>query len=702
MYLRVSTVRRGAKTYRYAQLVESFRRPDGKPTNRVIASLGAMDDIAIENLRAALKGGREGEALVLPSSVTGTRDRVRVRENLQYANVAALLRLWNELGLGRLIAEVTCRDDDQVAIEHVVAALVLQRCVAPGSKLAAERWYPTTALPELQGVAPGRFNNSRIHRALEALDGATAELQRRIAPLVVRKEGDLTTLFIDATDTWFVGNGPPLAEKGLDKEGVFRRRVGIVLLCDQRGFPLRWHTLSGRYHDPTALAEMAKEAASLPWARGVPVVMDRAAGNARTVDALDKLALLYVTALPAPEFESCGAPIPWETLDAMQSETGDDAVTRLGECAAAAGFIRVRDTRYVLDLGVFDKARPATAGRTSQAAYALQLIETEEGSPGVSHATIAERASISARTLRRYLGLRRLGPEVRRRIRAGEADGLDVQQLCEIARQPAEAQSKRLDAILEQSPPRRRRVMRKHDPELLTHRARAVLSFNPHRFVEDRRSDTQNLAQVENRIAEINRRLAHASSRRSDASALAEVDQLLGKYGLRNVATPLMERVGDVRCVVLEKDERAWARRRRGHGINLIVAQPDVPGTAQELVQRYFAKDAIEKDFQTIKSFVELRPVHHRTDPKLRAHVDICMLALLLNRVLSTRLEGTDVSARAALELLDRVRLNLVDGGGAPYYTVTEPNDDVAAVLRTLQMLDLTDDDAACEAITPR
>jgi len=47
-----------------------------------------------------------------------------------------------------------------------------------------------------------------------------------------------------------------------------------------------------------------------------------------------------------------------------------------------------------------------------------------------------------------------------------------------------------------------------------------------------------------------------------------------------------------------------------------------------ELCRTYRAKDAVETDFQVIKSLIKLRPVRHRTDAKVRAHVTLCMLAL--------------------------------------------------------------------------
>ncbi|MBI2894233.1 MAG: hypothetical protein HYY06_11840, partial [Deltaproteobacteria bacterium] len=44
MHVRISTVRRADRTYCYAQLVESYRRPDGMPAHRVLAHLGTRSE----------------------------------------------------------------------------------------------------------------------------------------------------------------------------------------------------------------------------------------------------------------------------------------------------------------------------------------------------------------------------------------------------------------------------------------------------------------------------------------------------------------------------------------------------------------------------------------------------------------------------------------------------------------------------------
>ena len=102
-----------------------------------------------------------------------------------------------------------------------------------------------------------------------------------------------------------------------------------------------------------------------------------------------------------------------------------------------------------------------------------------------------------------------------------------------------------------------------------------------------------------------------------------------------------------------------WHKTRQRDGFHVVAASPDVDLSPVELVKLYRAKDKIEKDFQEIKSVLELRPVRHRTDAKVRAHVTLCVLALAVQRTMEAKLvkaERTDTVA-AALEVLKTQRL---------------------------------------------
>jgi hypothetical protein len=69
MHLRTVLGGSGKVKRRYAQLVQSFRRDDGVPAQRVVANLGALSDREVANLRLALAASREGKAVVLRAGI---------------------------------------------------------------------------------------------------------------------------------------------------------------------------------------------------------------------------------------------------------------------------------------------------------------------------------------------------------------------------------------------------------------------------------------------------------------------------------------------------------------------------------------------------------------------------------------------------------------------------------------------------------
>lgn len=714
MHLRLSTVRRGSKTYRYAQLVESFRRPaDGRPSHRVLANLGALGDEQIANLRAALEANRGGDALVVPARGAAVQARATaqrgpvVTANYRYLDLAVLLRLWSMSGLEALFRDLSPEGQEEVSVAHVVGALVLHRCVAPGSKLAAERWFPGTALPELLAVQPAQFNNSRVHRVLEVLERIEPALQARLAHVVQHTQGRCVRLFIDATDTWFVGQGPKLAAKGKDKEGLIRRRIGIVLLCDQRGFPLRWATLAGTFHDATALLEMAALTASLDWVTDQPVVLDRAVGNAGAVATLVASGLRFVTALPWIEFVSSGAPIPWDKVAALQAAALAPGVTAASVVAVGEeqGFRGARPDRLLLDLGVFEKAPPKANSGEAATVIAMRFASDIEASTA-SNRTLARERGVSDASVRRHRLLLRLDKTLQRRTRAGEARSIGVEALHRIAALPITEQVSAFDALIAESPERCRHARSTApDPEVVPPlRTRGVLLFNPEGCRQSHDADEQRLSRLKLAIDRLNDRLAVPGARWTDGSALAAAHKLILAAKFGNVVAARLVRTGTLRAIALDQDEAAWAARRQANGVSVIVTHAELPGTPEEIAQLYVGKDVIEKDFQTIKSTVELRPIHHQTDVKLRAHVTLCVLALLLMRILREHLArtATATSAVAALEILATAHLNLISVGQRDAYTITQLSPEQQSLLAALKMEDLARDDKAAAMITPR
>lgn len=718
MHVRVTNRRRGDKVYRSVQIVQSYRRPDGMPAQRVLATFGDLSELETENLRAAIKAGRDGKAVVvadLPS-----RAAPRVKRNLRYADVAAAWRTWRAWDLSSLVDELVGPNGSEVPFGDAVGALVVQRCVEPRSKLAAVDWFPNTALPEITGINPAQFHNTRIHRVLEALDKIEAPLQERLAKRLETRAGAFVHLFLDCTDAWFVGDGPDLAHNRKTKEGLLRRQVGIVLLCDQRGFPLRWATLPGNHDEGRSMFEVLTAAAQLDWAHQRPFVMDRAMGHGATVAEMVARGIRFVTAVPAHEVASYSGAIPLGSFDAVPLTARpvdlDEVRAELVRIAEARGFEAIGRGRFAIDLGVFPKTRGAGHDHLfpSKSVATLKLgrsFQAEIRRGAATAEELAKRHGIGKRSLHRWIALTALAPTLQARVLAGEADRLSYEPLLDVARLPESEQEAAFQdacaAVAEGSPLRATAKMLEALGSVEHIDIRGVVVFKPDHFIEQRSAAERRLARVRAEIAALDAKAATGRRRYRSTDLLTRAGTIIRRAKLADVLQAEVETVKegdrDVPRVRLALDEAAWRARRQTDGLTLIVTHPDVPGSAREVVELYFAKDQVEKDFQTIKSVVKLRPVRHYTDAKVRAHVTLCTLALLVERSIEQSLIAADEARTAAstFDILKSLHLNLFDGEPA-VYTPTLPSPDQQRLLAALNMLDLVDEASVAEQLTHR
>jgi transposase len=88
----------------------------------------------------------------------------------------------------------------------------------------------------------------------------------------------------------------------------------------------------------------------------------------------------------------------------------------------------------------------------------------------------------------------------------------------------------------------------------------------------------------------------------------------------------------------------------------LATSDPDL--SAEDVALGYKNLLEAERAFRTMKSTLDLRPVYHRLDERIRAHVLLCWLALLLIRVAERRTELTWPRINAELGRIHQVTLS--------------------------------------------
>ena len=114
--------------------------------------------------------------------------------------------------------------------------------------------------------------------------------------------------------------------------------------------------------------------------------------------------------------------------------------------------------------------------------------------------------------------------------------------------------------------------------------------------------------------------------------------------------------------------------------------------TPVEAVRIYKELSEVERAFATLKDVIELRPIYHRTDPRVEAHIFVAALAFLLHRTHEKKLKaaGLDLSATEALQALRTVRLvEFTLGRGQTKRSVTRGSARAATILAAVGITDL-------------
>jgi hypothetical protein len=103
--------------------------------------------------------------------------------------------------------------------------------------------------------------------------------------------------------------------------------------------------------------------------------------------------------------------------------------------------------------------------------------------------------------------------------------------------------------------------------------------------------------------------------------------------------------------------------------------------SAEDIALGYKQLLEVERGWRDIKQVIDLRPVYHRLEERIRAHVLLCWLALLLVRIVETTTATTWRSVAAELQRLQVITFTGPDGTFRQRTELTKPQRDLYAKL---------------------
>jgi transposase len=323
MFVRLKRVR----SYRYLQLVESIRADD-KPRQRVLATLGRVEELQAEGsidalVRSLSKFSPNALALIAGEAAPDT-------QALTIGPVLIFQRLWQRLKLDQILKELLRERHFGFAVERAIFLCVLHRICWGGSDRHSHQWkgdYEIAGVSQLSlhqsyramawlGQAEARKDKAAAEAAAQptlvegiqtsAVVPAKSKSTRGPTPnyrwhglkdkieksLWVERQdlfNNLSVVFFDTTSLYFEGaGGPSLGQRGHSKDSrpdLAQVVVGVVL--DGQGEPLCCEMWPGNAADVKGLIPVLENVRERFGIGRVCVVADRGFISKETLEKLE-------------------------------------------------------------------------------------------------------------------------------------------------------------------------------------------------------------------------------------------------------------------------------------------------------------------------------------------------------------------------------------------------------------------------------
>ena len=279
----VVTTRRQGKHREYvAHLLRRSYREGGTVRKETVANLSHLPEEVIELIRGTLRGQR----------FVAAEEALAVERSLPAGHVEAALALARRLQLARLLERGPSRE------RALCLAMIVQRVLGPGSKLAMSRTLSQSTLAAELGVEDA--NEDELYAALDWLLGRQGRIERALARRHL--EGGTLVLY-DVSSSYFEGRTCSLAQLGYSRDG--RRGMPQIvygLLCDQRGCPVAVEVFEGSLHDDKTLPTQLDKLRKRFGLASVIVVSDRGMVTKANLELLRaSKGAAWITALKAPQ-----------------------------------------------------------------------------------------------------------------------------------------------------------------------------------------------------------------------------------------------------------------------------------------------------------------------------------------------------------------------------------------------------------------
>ena len=447
-------------------------------------------------------------------------------------------------------------------------ALIVARLLKPNSKLATTRWWHQTTLPQVLKVSDA--SHDELYQAMDWLLQRQPQIQKKLAARHLKE--DCIALY-DLTSSYFEGTTCPLAFLGHNRDGKKGKlQVNYGLLTDQRGCPVSVSVFEGNTADSKTLLEQIQTSQKSFGIGHMVIVGDRGMITQKQIKSLRAIeGMDWITALRT---ESIRKLVEGETIQ--------------------MGLFDERN--------LFEFSHPDFPGERLVACRNLELAQRRANKRHkLIEATAAEltkvKEVVQGKRLRGKKEITKRVQSVLCKYRIGKLYHLEVGE---------EDFEYRLD---------------EKEIEAL---AAAHGKGNPERIHTCLALYKRHLEAIEDQLEKVHHQIKRGRLYGKDQIGL-RVGKVLNKF---KVGKHFKLDIQDDRFDFALNEEKITAEAALD-GIYVIrTSLPQSRMKTEDAVRSYKMLSQVERAFRSLKTIdLEIRPIYHRLEDRVRAHIFLCMLS---------------------------------------------------------------------------
>ena len=572
MFPRISKSTKNGKNYDYLVISESVHVKGKGSTTRNIATLGNIKRFGRQDVANLI----DGFIRIFQLENYCLSEDVQMLESLAHGSIIFWQKIWDELGLSKIIKRHVKLKDKRIKLEvdKYVQMMVINRCIDPLSKLGLTRWIKRTCYKEMVGYKDLDFDVTYFYRSMDHLLSVKDDLELAI----FEKLKDLFSInvkltFYDITSSFFYTDNCEIGENGYSRDNrPEREQIVIGVVTSFEGYPIKHYVFEGNRKDETTVKDVVKELKSEYNIEDTTFVGDRGMITKLNLARLEGEGFKYIMGVKHRQDEICSMLLSESVLE-------EDYEIYKG--------LKVRERKVkVKEFLIWKSKKIIREQKADVADKQFALLEKEI--LGLSNKSEPESGTYKS-------------------IAESIIKGIDSKVCAKIFR-----------AI--------KKYQGRYEDEL-----RYIICLN-----EQRKAGSEKKRQLS--ISKLSKELDKVFSENARYKEDRDIDKAVNKifegYKVKFKKFFTIARGSkSKKAIGYSLNQQKIEQEKKFDGIFVLLSSRyDLKPC--EVVDSYKNLKEVEMLFDDLKNFVDIRPIRHWLQIRVRAHVFICVLSLLLKRIL--------------------------------------------------------------------